>query len=354
MNHTMHATVLFLVVILLGSSIPATAEPSHRPLKEFAIAYQPFASPAGVVMEVVQRDRLLKQALLKQRLSARTTPFNAGIDAIRAFKQGEVVMTTLGDMPALELATTMPVTYCAQLKQNYAMVVGDKGLLPKDLKGKRIGNVFASSGHFALLKVLHSGGLTEKDVTLVPMPVNQMSEALLKGSIDAFAAWEPTPSLIIANAPDRFSAVGRQSSSAYLVANRNFAEKHSEAMRQVAAALQRAMTWLRQDKNLRKAVQWNIATISTFAATASHIQPEEISRVTALDLAAIRYTPRIAPLTRTTGSLPLADEFEFLKSIGKISKEAYWETILNSFNRDIVDQVLRNAVKYNLKQYSYE
>jgi len=345
---------ILFAIILLGAPLQATAQPPGQATKELTIAYQPFASPAGVVMEVLRRDRLFKQALARQGLTLRMQPVNAGGDAIKAFKQGEVTMTTLGDMPVLELASTMPVTVCAQLKQNYAMVVGPKGLVPKDLKGKRIGNVFASSGHFTLLKVLQSANLTEKDVTLVPMPINQMPEALMKGAIDAFAAWEPTPSLMIANAPDRFTAIGRQNSSSYLVANRPFAEKNPETVRQVAAALLRAMSWLKQESNLNKATRWNLATINSFTVTAPLNRPEEISRVTAGDLAAIRYTPRIAPPARTSGNLPLADELAFLKGVGKISRDVRWEMIQDSFNRDIVEQVLRSANKYELKRYNYE
>lgn len=355
MVRSLHTIYALLTASLLILPVYAhAAQPATRPAQELVIAYQPFASPAGVIMEVVRRDRLLKQNLVRQGLTLRMTPVNAGGDAIKAFKRGSITMTTLGDMPALELAATMPVIYCAQLKQNYAMVVGAKGLLAKDLKGKRIGNVFASSGHFALLKVLHSGGLAEKDVTLVTMPVNQMPEALQKGTIDAFAAWEPTPSIVISNAPDRFAAIGRQSSSSYLVASRTFAEQHPEAMRQVAAALVRAMTWLKHDTHLRKAANWNIATISSFAGTAPHNRPEDIIRVSANDLAAIRYSPRIAPLLRTSGNPPLEDELEFLKGVGKIGKEVQWELIQQSFSHDIVEQVIRSAPKYELKRYTYE
>lgn len=345
-------TVITVTTLCMLPSAPlATAQPV--PARELSIAYQPLASPAGVIFETFRRDRLLRQALARQGLTLRLVPVADGGEAIKAFKQGDIAMTTLGDMPALELAAAMPVTYCAQLKQNYAMVVGPKGLVPKDLKGKKIGNVFASSGHFALLRVLNSAGLSEKEVRLVQMPVNQMPDALYKGSIDAFAAWEPTPSLVISSAPDRFAAIGRQNSSAYLVANRSFTSQHPEAIRLVAAGLVRAMTWLKNGDNLHRAAEWNQATINSFSSiTRNHV--EEISRISSSDLTAIRYSPRIAPLMRVNGKLALAEELEFLKAVGKIAKEAQWDTIQQSFNRDIVEQVLRNPAKYELKRYHYE
>ena len=46
----------------------------------------------------------------------------------------------------------------------------------KDLKGKRIAFPFGSNAHYALLQTLASSGLSEKDVDLVSLNVNEMSE----------------------------------------------------------------------------------------------------------------------------------------------------------------------------------
>ena len=213
-------------------------------------------------------------------------------------------------MPALELAATTPVTIFAQLKQNYAMVVGRKGMTARELKGKRIGNVHASSGHFTLLKVLQSAGLGEKDVTLVTLPVNRMPEALADGSIDAFAAWEPTPSLVISSAPDRFAAIGRQNTSAYLVADRMLLERHPEVGQQLAAALVRAMHWLKQDRHLQQAVAWNLATISGLGSGGPQNRPDQLQRIVAADLAAINYSPRLAPSADSRDTASLAAELD--------------------------------------------
>lgn len=348
-------TRLLLPLICLVVLLPATGALAAQPAaRELVIAYQPLASLGGVIMELLIRDQLLRRALARTGLTLRLRPVSHGSEAITALRRGEVALTTLGDMPALELAATTPVTIFAQLKQNYAMVVGRKGLTARELKGKRIGNVHASSGHFTLLKVLQSAGLGEKDVTLVTLPVSQMPEALTNGTIDAFAAWEPTPSLAITSAPDRFAAIGRQSTSAYLVADRTVLERYPEAGYQVAAALVRAMHWLKEPNHLQQAVSWNLTTIGTAGNVRPQNRPEQLHRIVAADLAAIRHSPRLAPPTTTRDAASLAAEFDFLKGLGKISPDVRWEAIQRSLNRSIVDQVIRQPARYQTTRQAYD
>lgn len=348
------STLLIAFTCLVALLVPTVSLTAQAAEQDLVVAYQPLASPGGIIMEVLIRDQLLQRALTRTGLTLRLRPVSQGSEAIKAFRQGEVVLTTLGDMPTLELAATTPVTILAQLKQNYAMVVGRKGMTARELKGKRIGNVHASSGHFALLKVLQSVGLGEKDVTLVTLPVTQMPEALAKGSIDAFAAWEPTPSLAITSAPDRFAAIGRQNTSAYLIADRMVLERHPELGHQVAAALIRAMHWLRDEKHLQQAVSWNLATIHELGNNTPQSRPDQLQRIVAADLAAIRYSPRLAPLAGTRDAASLAAEFNFLKTLGKISPEVRWEDIKKSINSTIVDQVIRQPARYQTTRYAYD
>jgi len=348
-------TRLLLCLICLISLLAPAATPAAQPTtRELVIACQPLASPGGVIMELLKRDQLLRRALTRSGLTLRLHPVNNGNEAITALRLGEVTLTTLGDMPTLELAATTPVTIFAQLKQNYAMVVGRKGITAAELRGKRIGNVHASSGHFALLKVLQSAGLSEQDVTLVALPVSQMSEALAHDTIDAFAAWEPTPSLAIASAPDRFAAIGRQSTSAYLVANRTILEQYPELGHQLAAALVRAMGWLKEPKHLQQAVTWNLAAIGKLGKGSPQNRSDQLQRIVAADLAAIRYSPRLAPLTSVRDAASLHAEFGFLKTLGKIPPDIGWEEIQHSLNRTIVDQVVRNPGHYQTTRYAYE
>jgi sulfonate transport system substrate-binding protein len=70
-----------------------------------------------------------------------------------------------------------------------------------DLKGKRVMLPRMTSANYYLVAMLRTAGLTEDDVTLVNLPpargdetgMDQMSEALAKGDVDAISIWEPEP-----------------------------------------------------------------------------------------------------------------------------------------------------------------
>lgn len=61
-----------------------------------------------------------------------------------------------------------------------------------DLKGKRIATVPPTSAGYFLHLMLRKAGLTEADVTLVPVaPLSDMPRALAEGKVDAISIWEP-------------------------------------------------------------------------------------------------------------------------------------------------------------------
>ena len=70
-----------------------------------------------------------------------------------------------------------------------------------DLKGKRVMLPRNTSAHYFLVAMLRTAGLTEEEVELVNLPaaqgdqtgMDQMSDALARGDVDAISIWEPEP-----------------------------------------------------------------------------------------------------------------------------------------------------------------
>ena len=70
-----------------------------------------------------------------------------------------------------------------------------------DLKGKRVMLPRNTSAHYYLVAMLRTAGLTEADVEVVNLlpaqgdqtGMDQMSDALARGEVDAIAIWEPEP-----------------------------------------------------------------------------------------------------------------------------------------------------------------
>jgi ABC-type nitrate/sulfonate/bicarbonate transport system substrate-binding protein len=74
----------------------------------------------------------------------------------------------------------------------------------KDLKGKKIGiNGFNGSGHLWTHVILEANGLTESDVTLVPLPFPAQSEGLKSGTLDVGMFPQPFANMIAKDMPVR-------------------------------------------------------------------------------------------------------------------------------------------------------
>jgi sulfonate transport system substrate-binding protein len=63
-----------------------------------------------------------------------------------------------------------------------------------DLKGKRIGVRKGTSTYGGLLDALEKANISPKEIDLIDLTPPIMIDALMVGSLDAFAASEPTPS----------------------------------------------------------------------------------------------------------------------------------------------------------------
>lgn len=351
----MRCLTLFCLLYLgfhLGVPLQAAAKP---PETRVVLAYQPLASPGGALMATLQHDRILRRALARAGVTLQMVPVKSGAEALTLLSTGAAQGSTFGDMPLLKAATEHPLYAIALLKQNYVSVIGPKGMLASDLKGKRIGNAFGTTGHFALMKTLAGSGLVEGDAVLVPMEVAEMEEALLKGKIDAYAAWDPTPELTLSRYPDRFTAIGKQKSLAFIAVSKPLADRSPEIPLQLTAALLRATTWLAGDrKALEQAVAWNLKEITEMKGKQGRESGQgALAKDLRDELAAIGYSPRIPKGVDADGS-SLADEFQFLKKLGKIPPTASWPAVRKIFRWDFVERVQKNPKLYQTGRFDYD
>lgn len=90
-----------------------------------------------------------------------------------------------------------------------------------DLKGKRVMLPANTSANYYLVAMLRTVGLTEDDVELVPLlpdrdgqtGMDQMSDALARGDVDAISMWEPEPADALVQLGD--DAIAFQDRSVY-------------------------------------------------------------------------------------------------------------------------------------------
>lgn len=122
----------------------------------------------------------------------------------------------------------------------------------KDLKGKRIGvDEIGGTPMSVTTIVLANAGLDpKKDVTWVPFPLDQLTQAVKKGEIDAFAAWDPFGTLAQKN--EGYTALSDIStdplfagkSCCFLYASQKKIDENPERVAAIARAYQKATEWI--------------------------------------------------------------------------------------------------------------
>jgi NitT/TauT family transport system substrate-binding protein len=178
-----------------------------------------------------------------------------------------------------------------------------------------------------------------------------MPDALARGDIDAFAAWEPAPSVALARSETN-RIVFQGLSSDYFVLERDFVRQQPEAALYVTAGFLRAIEWMqRSQRNVEKAAVWVLADGQTFSGNPPSISTAQVVAITRRDILDIPSAPAI-PIS--TENFPLRNEFLFLSKLGKLPAGAVWENVQTAFQYDGLARVLGDPNKFQVTSFDYE
>ena len=202
------------------------AAPGSKEAKVITFAYFPMAVPVVVLGETLKRDMILQKALKQEGVTIAFKTFAKGNDVLRLIIKDQIDAVMFADFPSIEAVITGDMLIVGMVKRSFSSVVAPLGTRVEQLRKMRVGNAHGSTSHYALLQALGSVGLSEKVITLVPLEVNQMADALASGTIDAFAAWEPTPTAAVKKYPGRFTSIYRHISNSYLLVSGSLADEH--------------------------------------------------------------------------------------------------------------------------------
>lgn len=327
---------------------PAIANPTTS----ITFAYFPMAVPVAVLGETLKRDRVLQKELDRSGVRINFQTFAKGSDTIPLIRKKQIDAIMTADMPSIEAAITGEMLIVGTVKRSYAAVVARQGTMISQLRNKKIGNAFGSTSHYALLQALNSAGLSEKEITLVPLEVSQMPDALASGRIDAFAAWEPTPTTVLKKYPGQYAIIHRQVSNSYLSLSRRLVAEKPAAAEALAAAVVRAIRWMKKGSNLTTASTWVLTGMRDFTGRAPSLTAADIGAITHSDLLDISSAPRLTSTEKESGSI-LDREFDFLKSFGKIPAEASKKEFLSAIKPDLMKRVLAEPGRNKLNTFDY-
>jgi NitT/TauT family transport system substrate-binding protein len=192
-----------------------------------------------------------------------------GLDAtIRVYPSGKKAMEAVfaGEMDSATLTETA-IVFSSLMRDDFAVfatfaysydnckVIGrkDRGVSkPADLKGKTIGFAARTSSHFFLQVYLTEHGVDTAAVKLVDCPPADLPGALEEGKADAIVVFEPYADMAMKALPGK--AVRLPGSDLYketfnLAVMTSYAKGHSELLKKILKAVDRAVTFIKQNRN---------------------------------------------------------------------------------------------------------
>jgi NitT/TauT family transport system substrate-binding protein len=197
----------------------------------------------------------------EERLEVRIEDFDSGKSALATMlKEGNLDMVTVAQTP---------VMFNSFERNDYAIIAGmvsshndvkilarqDKGIEnPSDLRGKKVGTIKGSTGHFFLGLFLTHSGLSLSDVEIIDLGPFKLPEALADGRVDAISTWEPhilnAKKLLGEKAtvlePRGGAKLFRE--DFYFVADRSFIEDNPEALKKFLRAIKKGEEFIRENK----------------------------------------------------------------------------------------------------------
>lgn len=313
---------------------------------------QPMAYPLAFISATMLRDKLLRQDLQRLGVALRAHPFRKGNDMLALFGGGQLEWAFLGDMPTVNALVQTPTAIVGLGKRNFSSVVSHTATQIEGLRGKRIAYSPGSSSHLVLMRGLKSAGMADTDVQLVAMEPSQMTEALESGGVDAFSAWEPTPSIAMQrNAGNH--AIYRGMSTDWVVASEPFTRQHAGVALALTAAYVRALVWMRAaHANLERAASWVLRDGEAFTGQPRALSIAKAMEIARKDLLDVPGAPAVP--TKVDGVAPLAREFAFLQALGRLPAAASAAQVTAALGYDGLRRVQAAPQKYRIHQADYD
>jgi len=219
-------------------------------------------------------------------------PHITGVAAVQSLIKGESDLAISSDTPfVLAVLNGEQLTMLAMIASSsrYNVIIARKDhgvLVPKNLRGKKIGVVAGSTAHFFLHSFLVANGLSHRGVIIkFYQPGEPIRTALENGDVDAISYWSNAAGLLEQALGDKavyFYDETLYSDNACLSSKQEFARSHPDAIRKILRALLRAESYIRTHPDT---VQKDVAAFTGSEQTVFNKAWETISFRLALDAA---------------------------------------------------------------------
>ncbi|OWY35696.1 sulfonate ABC transporter substrate-binding protein [Herbaspirillum aquaticum] len=287
-----------------GAAAAFSPRRAHAATRQLRVGYQKGA------LSIIRAHGTLEQRLASLGATVKWVEFSAGPVQLEALGAGSIDFGDVGEAPPIfSQAAGTPLVYVgATVPRPYveAVLVKDDSLQkPAQLKGKRIALNKGSNVHYFLVKLLEQHGLHYGDVTPVWLAPADARAAFERGSVDAWAIWEP------------YLAAAQQTLKARILADADGVVKNR-------AYYFSTRDYARDNGDLIRIALEELAKVDEFAKTRPDDYASELAGIlglpkSVLDVVVRRYTYGTLPITQAIldEQQQIADTFLDLKLIPK-------------------------------------
>lgn len=298
--------LLFAAAGVMAAGMPAAALAQAKGEVQVRIGYQKYGT-----LTLLKGRGTLEKRLAEQGVGVKWTEFPAGPVLLEGLNVGSIDFGTVGEAPPIfAQAAGANLVYVGNEPASPASeaIVVPKGSSLRtlaDLKGKKIALNKGSNVHYLLLKALEKAGVAYADIQPVFLPPADARAAFERGSVDAWAIWDPFLAAAEKQLGARVLADGKGLVANYqfYLASRTYAEKHPEILRIVLDEVARVDDWGRN----------NPEEVATILSAQTGLSKDVVA------LAASRYAYGVKPVSVDViaSQQRVADAFSSLKLIPK-------------------------------------
>ncbi|KHA76832.1 ABC transporter substrate-binding protein [Janthinobacterium lividum] len=289
---------------VMAAGMPAAAQAQAK--GEVRIGYQKYGT-----LTLLKGRGTLEKRLAEQGVGVKWTEFPAGPVLLEGLNVGSIDFGTVGEAPPIfAQAAGANLVYVGNEPASPASeaIVVPKGSGLRtlaDLKGKKIALNKGSNVHYLLLKALEKAGVAYADIQPVFLPPADARAAFERGSVDAWAIWDPFLAAAEKQLGARVLADGKGLVANYqfYLASRTYAEKNPEILRIVLDEVAKVDDWGRNNPD----------EVATILSAQTGLGKDVVA------LAASRYAYGVKPVSVDViaSQQRVADAFSSLKLIPK-------------------------------------
>lgn len=242
--HLLLLSIFTFTLLTLLSGCQSGATTSEEKL--IRIGYQKFGS-----MSILKARGTLEQRLKPSGYRVEWVHFPAGPQLLEALTTESIDIGHTGDAPPIfAQAAGSSLVYIgagAAKPETEAILVHKDSPIQRveDLRGKRVALNKGSNVHYFLVKALEKAKLRYQDIQPVYLPPADARAAFAKGSVDAWAIWDPyyAAAEIDLGARTLINADGITPNREYFFATKSFSEKHGAEINILLEELDKSAMW---------------------------------------------------------------------------------------------------------------